>query len=166
MQNEKSLCKQCKCLDTTSQTDSGYVCLVGGNMENPNSCKLLLRKKPVVKSLITCTKTLTINDSAQALIHEDYVIRKFPDGTEKVTSQDNEEPICLVESNEFKEHFEIRDISNFGKMVLLNKQGEQGLHKVCGSPVYENEEMSRFCIDKSCTGSYYGIDIMEELVKN
>jgi len=41
-QKVSSHCLGCRCLDTTSLTESGYACMVGGDMSSENDCRLHL----------------------------------------------------------------------------------------------------------------------------
>lgn len=158
-------CKRCKCLDTTSLTESGTLCMVGGNEKNAENCDLFINRKSPVTDLLNCIKTVKKDGLIVANAGEVYVTRLFPDGTNHVTKTDETESLFEVSNEAFSIHFEQQKLIS-AKWVLLNAQGDKGLHNECGSPVYETDNCSRFCIDKNCQGSYYGINLMQDLVNS
>jgi hypothetical protein len=158
-------CKRCKCLDTTSLTESGTLCMVGGNEENAENCDLFINRKSPVTDLINCIKTVKIDGAIVASAGEVYSVRLFTDGTSRVTKTDDAKSLLEATGEVFNTHFEYQ-ILIAAKWVLLNAQGDKSYHNECGSPVYETDCGSRHCIDKNCMGSYYGVNLMTDLVKS
>lgn len=164
MNHINPLCRQCKCLDTTSLTKSGHVCLVGKDIESMANCKLLLRRIPAVDKMVKCVKTLKKDGLIVANASDVCVIRLFPDDISYVTQPENAAAICKASGDEFETHFEEQKLIN-ANWVKLDASGTLGRHRDCGSPVYEDSGANRHCIDKNCMGSYYGINLMDELVR-